>query len=166
MKVNPVNLYTVVRTVCSNVGIVTITLECCRLGGIQVNYLKNTKLRRFERRPFVWKLGTKTRCYACILKAHSMSGGSIWVSLECQCCFWSWIAGGWVYSHIVRYGTPSSYSETALTLKGSSDWISTHWVCFHNTGVRLVNLMKTGNLIKLRVSVSLRHSDRSDVLVA
>jgi hypothetical protein len=29
-----------------------------------------------------------------ILKAHSMSGGSIWASLECQCCFW--IAGGWV----------------------------------------------------------------------
>ena len=36
--------------------------------------------------------------YACILKAHShshsMSGGSVWASLECQCCFW--IAGGWV----------------------------------------------------------------------
>ena len=33
---------------------------------------------------------------ACILKAHSnrKSGGSIWASLECQCCFW--IAGGWV----------------------------------------------------------------------
>jgi hypothetical protein len=23
-----------------------------------------------------------------------MSGGSIWASLECQCCFW--MAGGWV----------------------------------------------------------------------
>jgi hypothetical protein len=36
-----------------------------------------------------------TQSYACILKAHShshpMSGGSIWASLECQCCFW--IAG-------------------------------------------------------------------------
>ena len=34
--------------------------------------------------------------YACILKAHShsMSGGLIWASLECQCCFW--ITGGWV----------------------------------------------------------------------
>jgi hypothetical protein len=32
--------------------------------------------------------------YACILKAHSKSRGSIWASLECQCCFW--IAGGWV----------------------------------------------------------------------
>jgi hypothetical protein len=34
--------------------------------------------------------------YACILKAHShsMSGGSIWASLDCQCCFW--IAGGLV----------------------------------------------------------------------
>ena len=34
--------------------------------------------------------------YTCILKAHShsMSGGSIWASLEYQCCFW--IAGGWV----------------------------------------------------------------------
>jgi hypothetical protein len=33
------------------------------------------------------------RTFACILKAHShaMSGGSIWASLECQCCFW--IAG-------------------------------------------------------------------------
>ena len=28
--------------------------------------------------------------FACILKArsHSKSGGSIWASLECQCCFW------------------------------------------------------------------------------
>jgi hypothetical protein len=34
--------------------------------------------------------------YACILKAHShsKSGGSIWASLECRCCFW--IAGGLV----------------------------------------------------------------------
>jgi hypothetical protein len=34
--------------------------------------------------------------YARILKAHShsMSGGSIWASLECECGFW--IAGGWV----------------------------------------------------------------------
>jgi hypothetical protein len=36
--------------------------------------------------------------YARILKAyshsHSLSGGSIWASLECQCCFW--IAGGLV----------------------------------------------------------------------
>jgi hypothetical protein len=35
---------------------------------------------------------------ACILKAHShsrsKSGGSIWASLECQCCFW--IVGGLV----------------------------------------------------------------------
>jgi energy-converting hydrogenase Eha subunit B len=33
---------------------------------------------------------------ACILKthSHSMSGGSIWASLECHCCFW--IAGGLV----------------------------------------------------------------------
>jgi hypothetical protein len=34
--------------------------------------------------------------FVCILKAHShsKSGGSIWASLECQCCFW--IAGGLV----------------------------------------------------------------------
>jgi hypothetical protein len=34
--------------------------------------------------------------YARILKAHShsMSGGSIWASLECQFCFWK--AGRWV----------------------------------------------------------------------
>jgi hypothetical protein len=34
------------------------------------------------------------RLNACILKvhSHSKSGGSIWASLECQCCFW--IAGG------------------------------------------------------------------------
>jgi hypothetical protein len=36
------------------------------------------------------------RTNACILKAHShsKSGGSIWASLECQCCFWT--AGEWV----------------------------------------------------------------------
>jgi hypothetical protein len=46
--------------------------------------------------------------YACILKAHSrsysysMSGGSIWPSLECQCCF----LNSWrVSSHIVSYDT-------------------------------------------------------------
>ena len=34
--------------------------------------------------------------YARVLKAHShsMSGGSIWASFECHCCFW--IAGGLV----------------------------------------------------------------------
>jgi hypothetical protein len=41
--------------------------------------------------------------YARILKAHSysysMSGGSIWASLECQCCFWT--AGGRV---VTEYG--------------------------------------------------------------
>ena len=46
-----------------------------------------------------------------ILKAHShsMSGSSIWASLERQCCVW--IAGGWT-----------------MTLERSSDWTSTHWV--------------------------------------
>jgi hypothetical protein len=41
-----------------------------------------------------------------ILKAHSysMSGGSIWASLECQCCFW---IAGW-YSHIESYDTNPS----------------------------------------------------------
>jgi hypothetical protein len=32
---------------------------------------------------------------------------------------------------------PSSYSKTALTLKRSSDWTSTVWVSFQNTGVCL-----------------------------
>jgi hypothetical protein len=38
----------------------------------------------------------KTKISARILKAHShsMSGGSIWASLECHCCFW--IVGGLV----------------------------------------------------------------------
>ena len=40
----------------------------------------------------------KVYIYACILQAHShshsKSGGSIWASLECQCCFW--IPGGLV----------------------------------------------------------------------
>jgi hypothetical protein len=38
---------------------------------------------------------------ACILKAHShshsKSGGSIWASLECQCCFW---ITGWLVSTV------------------------------------------------------------------
>jgi hypothetical protein len=40
--------------------------------------------------------GSQSHPYARILKAHShsMSGGSIWASLQCQCCFW--IAGGLV----------------------------------------------------------------------
>jgi hypothetical protein len=40
-----------------------------------------------------------------ILKAHShsMSGGSIWASLECHSCFW--IAGGWVVTYLVRNDT-------------------------------------------------------------
>jgi hypothetical protein len=43
--------------------------------------------------------------YSCILKthSHSKSGGSIWASLECQCCFW--IAAWRMSSHIVRYDT-------------------------------------------------------------
>jgi hypothetical protein len=59
--------------------------------------------------------------YARILKvhSHSKSGGSIWASLECQCCFW--IAGGLV-SYLLCDYSPSSYSKTTLTLKGSSDW--------------------------------------------
>jgi hypothetical protein len=50
------------------------------------------------------------KCNACILKAHSQSGGSIWASLECQCCFW-------IASVVPYYVSPSSYSKTALTLK-------------------------------------------------
>jgi hypothetical protein len=72
--------------------------------------------------------------YACILKAHSrshsMSGGSIWASLECQCCFW---IAGWLLSYTLLCDySLSSYSKTALTLKGSSNWTSTLWVwaCF------------------------------------
>ena len=57
--------------------------------------------------------------------SHSMSGSSIWASLECQCCFW--IAEGWCRTLLCDY-SPSSYSKTALTLKRSSDWTSTHWV--------------------------------------
>ena len=43
--------------------------------------------------------------YARILKAHShtKSGGSIWASFECQCCFW--IAGG-----LVSYLTMSLFT--------------------------------------------------------
>jgi hypothetical protein len=60
-----------------------------------------------------------------------------WASLECQCCFW--IARGLVpYLTICDY-SPSSYSRTALTLKGSSNWTPTlwEWVSFQNTGERL-----------------------------
>jgi hypothetical protein len=53
----------------------------------------------------------------CILKAHlhSKSGGSIWASLECQCCFW--IAGG------LRM-----YSKSSLTLKEWRFNFSFPWV--------------------------------------
>jgi hypothetical protein len=76
-----------------------------------------------------------------ILKAHShshsMSGGSIGASLECHFCFW--IAGGLVPYHTMWL--TSSYSKTTLTLNGSSDWTSTHWVwvwvSFYNMGVNV-----------------------------
>ena len=44
-----------------------------------------------------------TKTFACIPKAHShsQSGGSIWASLECQCCFW--IAGGSVVIQIFMH---------------------------------------------------------------
>jgi hypothetical protein len=52
--------------------------------------------------------------HACILKAHShsKSGGSIWASLECQCCFW--IAEG-----LVSYLT--TWLLTLQLFKNSTD---------------------------------------------
>ena len=40
--------------------------------------------------PCWWTWKEDTKFNACILKAHShsKSGGSIWASVECQCCFW------------------------------------------------------------------------------
>jgi hypothetical protein len=70
-----------------------------------------------------------TQAYACILKAHShlKSGGSIWASLVCQCCFWIW-AGRWVTHLSMWLLTLQLFENSALTLKWCSDWTSTLWV--------------------------------------
>ena len=60
-----------------------------------------------------------------VLKAHShsMSGDSIRAFLDCPCV--SWIAEGLVMYLSMDY-LPSSFSKTAMAVKGNSDWTSTH----------------------------------------
>jgi hypothetical protein len=68
--------------------------------------------------------------YARILKAHShsMSGGSIWSSLECQCCFW--IAGGLVSYLTMWLLTPQApaIQKQHWHSREAQNWTSTHWV--------------------------------------
>ena len=47
--------------------------------------------------------------------SHSVSGGSIWASLECQCCFW--IAGGLV-SPLTQIEPPLNECEWAFRIRG------------------------------------------------
>jgi hypothetical protein len=100
--------------------------------GTNVCWIRYSKIPfRGPRARLISKNPLRSSSTARILRAHShsMSGGSIWASLECQCCFW--IAGGLV-SYLTQWlYSPSSYSKTALTLKRSSDWTSTHWVWVH-----------------------------------
>jgi hypothetical protein len=79
---------------------------------------------------------------ACILKthSHSKSGGSIWASLKCQCCFW--IAGGlvsyltmWLLTLQLFKNSTDTQGKLKLNLHSLSMSVSE---LLENTGVSLV----------------------------
>jgi hypothetical protein len=79
---------------------------------------------------------------ACILKthSHSKSGGSIWASLKCQCCFW--IAGGlvsyltmWLLTIPLFKNSTDTQGKLKLNLHSLSVSVSE---LLENTGVSLV----------------------------
>jgi hypothetical protein len=81
-----------------------------------------------------------TNSFTRILKAHSMSRGSIRASLECHCCFW--IAGG-----LVSYLT--MWLLTLQLFKNSVDTQEKLWLNLHSLSVSVSELLEYRRLSQL-----------------